>query len=275
MWNESTNIKSYCCSADGTLVCVSCVCSWKTAVFLHDGCQCVLSTRYIVPESGGSTTVLHQCRTQQMLARSWRLPNMQTLSLFICFLMTPPGASQEGIFLCRFRRKRGHLSIICHWHIKVRGLKVWKSSFCLRWMPLKVFTLILISACVILPPLTRMGTHLCCLCLNAVSLFCLIHPPPPTTALIRVMPAHHGAVWATRRIMGLHTGYSITCSWVSKGEGGAASPSCLCKRFGRAFTLCCLSAKRSLTLHLWRYLGHFPDTSWLKSNRAPATLMCW
>lgn len=133
-------------------LCVMCDCSWKTAVFLHDGCQCVLSTRFIVPESGGFTRVLHQCRTQQMLAWSWRLPNMQTLSLFIYLLLNdPPGAGQEGNFLCRFRRKRGSfvLSIICHWHIKVRGLKVWKSSFCLRWMPLKVFTLILISACVI------------------------------------------------------------------------------------------------------------------------------
>lgn len=49
--------------------------------------------------------VLHQWRNQQMRAWSRQLPNIQTLSLFICFLMTPR-CKPRGRFHFRFKEKK-------------------------------------------------------------------------------------------------------------------------------------------------------------------------
>lgn len=41
-----------------------------------------------------------------MLARRWQLQNMQNRPFIYLLLNDPPGGSQEGIFLCRFRGKK-------------------------------------------------------------------------------------------------------------------------------------------------------------------------
>lgn len=204
-------------------------------------------------------------------------------SLVIYLLLNdPPGASQEGIFLCRFKEKKVPLFPVDHLSLahQSQGAANWKFLLRLRWMPLKVFTLIPISACVI-PASSDTHGHTSLLPLpKHYSPFLLIpycSHPPSQPALIRVMPAHHGAIWATRRIMGLHTGYNTTCSWVSKGEEGAAPPLCLCKLLeGQSRYSGWNAASRYVyESSCWlQHLGHFPNTSWHKSNRVPATLMC-
>lgn len=143
-------------------------------------------------------------------------------------LNPPTRLSQDGVFLC-WRKKSAHFS----WESFVTGTS--KSGSCefkvsspLEMDAFESFTLIPISACVILASFDTCGhTSLFLLPKHYLPAFVVPYcsAPPSQPALIRVMPAHHGTIWATRRIMGLHTGYNTTCSWVSKGEGGAASPS--------------------------------------------------
>lgn len=86
------------------------------------------------------------------------------LSVFIYLLLNDLRFKPIGHFFPSVKRKKKgkkttqsfFLLIICHWHIKVKDWGVTltaKFSLHLRWMPLKVYPLIPISACVIPAPL--------------------------------------------------------------------------------------------------------------------------
>lgn len=136
---------------------MQCVCVYDTeadtwAISLHDNCQCVHSGWFIGPEFGGLPRKEGSPSTWKWADAGLELTAFQYanfLCLFICFLMTS-GSSQRGIFFPSLEKKKSNFSC---WSF-VTGTSessTWvtlngKFALHLRWMPLKVYPLIPISA---------------------------------------------------------------------------------------------------------------------------------
>lgn len=159
------------------------------AISLHDNCQCVHSGWFIVAESRG---LPEQRRLSITLGVSGRWPEADSfpickLSLFIYLLLNDPRFKPRGHFLFFFsrlwkKRKQQHRGHFSCWSFVTGPSKSrtgvtlnGKFSPHLRWMPLKVYPLIPISARVI-HALSDTHTHT----LSVPLPIHLLPPPPPS-----------------------------------------------------------------------------------------------